>query len=191
MTRTNRMKTLAAVALLALATSSCSSELTDGAAPVEFVVTHSQNLSLIDINPPADDESCDQPGGTIQMQVIPKNASATGPLVQVRVTAYRVSYTRTDGGTQVPAPFVRSIDTIVGPGETVGSPFTVFELGAFSLAPFVALQPQNGGRDLETGKPFIGLNVTVEVFGETLAGDNVADATTIPIEVCYGCGGCA
>jgi hypothetical protein len=57
-------------------------------------------------------------------------------------------------------------------------------------APFVALQPQNGGRDPETGRTVVQVDVTVEVFGETLAGDNVYDATTFPLESCFACGGC-
>jgi hypothetical protein len=190
MTMTN-FKTFTAAALLALGSMSCSSELTDSAAPVEFVVTHTQDISLFDLNPPPDDDSCDGDFGTINMDVIPKNDSATGPFLQVRATTYRVSYTRTDGGTQVPAPFVRSMDTLVGPDGAQGSGFIAFEPGALTQAPFAALQPQNGGRDLETGKAFVGLNIKVEVFGETLNGDNVSDSTTIPMEVCFGCGGCA
>jgi hypothetical protein len=184
------MKLITAVALLALGTMSCSSELTDSAAPVEFVVTHTQDISLFDLNPPVNDTSCEGDFGTINMEVIPKNSSATGPFVQVRATRYRVSYTRTDGGTQVPGSFVRSMDTLISAGASGSAGFLAFEPGALSQAPFAALQPQNGGRDLETGKPFVGLNITVEVFGETLAGDNVADSTTIPMEVCFGCGGC-
>jgi hypothetical protein len=192
MNNINRMKTIAAVALLALGAMSCSSELTDSAAPVELIVTNSQTLSVLDINPPVGDTSCAQPGGTINMQVIRKsNTSEADPaFLAVRVTRYRVSYRRTDGGTLVPAPFVRSLDTLIQPGSSSGSNFTILELGAFSLAPFAALQPQNGGRDAETGRPFIRMEVFVEVFGETLAGDNVADSTSFPLEFCYGCGGC-
>lgn len=190
MTRMNRIKIITAVALLALGSMSCSSELTDSAAPVEFVVTHTQDISVFDLAPPEGDDSCDQDFGQILMQVIPKNDTAVGPMIQVRATRYRVSYTRTDGGTQVPAPFVRSMDTLVGPGQQEGAGFLAFEPGALLRAPFAALQPQNGGRDVETGRSFVGLNIRIEVFGETLAGDNVADSTTIPLEVCFCGTGC-
>jgi hypothetical protein len=125
------------------------------------------------------------------MQVIPKNSSVSGNFVQVRVNRYRISYRRTDGGTLVPAPFVRSMDTLVGSGSTTSATFTVFELTALSQAPFAALLPHNGGRDPETGQPTVKMNVIVEVFGETLGGDNVYDSTAFPIEFCYGCGGCS
>jgi hypothetical protein len=35
------------------------------------------------------------------------------------------------------------------------------------------------------------LEVILEVFGETLAGDNVFDSTAFPLEFCFDCGGCA
>jgi hypothetical protein len=186
----NRM-ILAAVAMASMAALSCSSELTSNAAPVELVVTNTQNLSRIDLNPLTQDDDCDQNVGTVNMQVIPKNINATGPFVQVRVQRYRVSYRRTDGGTIVPASFVRSIDTLIDVGTTVpGSNFTIVETDAISLAPFAALQPQNGGRDPETGRTVVQFNVVLEVFGETLAGDNVYDSTAFPLEFCFNCGGC-
>lgn len=184
------IKTLAVVAL-AVGAMSCSSELADNAAPVELIVTNTQNLSTIDIDPENDDPECNENIGTINMQVLPKNSSATGSFVQVRVTRYRVSYRRTDGGTVVPSSFVRSIDTIIGVGQTAGSNFTVIESDAARRAPFVALQPQNGGRDPETGRTIVQMEVTLEVFGETLAGDNVFDSTSFPLEFCFACGGCS
>jgi hypothetical protein len=183
---------LAAVALASVAALSCSTELTDSASPVELVVTNAQNLSLLDLNPLSGDEECEETIGTINMQVIPKNASATGDFVQVRIRRYRVSYRRTDGGTVVPPSFVRSIDTLIGVNETAsGSNFTIVEASALTQAPFVALQPQNGGRDPETGSRFVKMEVVLEVFGETLAGDNVYDATAFPLDFCFGCGGCS
>lgn len=183
--------TLAVAAMAALATLSCSSELTNNAAPVEFVVTNTQILSRLDLDPANGDVDCNQNIGTINLQVFPKNASASGNFVQVRANRYRVSYRRVDGGTLVPAPFVRSIDTLVGPGAPVGSNFTVVEADAVSQSPFAALLPQNGGRDAETGRPVVKLEVVLEVFGETLAGDNVYDSTAFPLEFCYACGGCS
>lgn len=188
-----KTKMLAVVALAALMTLSCSDELTDNAAPVELVVTNTQTLTQLELNPlvAAEDDDCDEFIGTINMQIFPKNGSATGNFVQVRVTRYRVSYRRLDGGTLVPAPFVRPIDTLIGLGDTAGSNFTVIESDAIIQAPFVALRPENGGRDPETGRPRVTLQVIVEVFGETLGGDNVYDSTSFPLEFCWSCGGCA
>lgn len=187
-------KTMTLAALMASAALfGCSGELTDSAAPVELVVTNSQNISIIELNPTiaATDADCSGTIGTIDMQVIAKRSEATGSVNSVRVTRYRVSYQRTDGGRLVPASFVRSTDSLIGVGTTGQlSDFLVIEPDAFSQAPFAALLPQNGGRDPDTGRPFIKMDVIIEVFGETLGGSNVSDATRFPLEFCYGCGGC-
>lgn len=181
----------AAVAVLALiGAAGCSSELDDNAAPVELIVTNTQNLNQIDLQPAADN-GCDQNVGTINLQTVAKNDTATGNLLQVRATRYRVSYQRTDGGTLVPSPFVRSIDRLVGiGGSTALGDFVIVQSDAITQAPFAALLPQNGGRDPETQRPVVKMDVIVEVFGETLGGANVKDATRFPLDFCYACGGC-
>ena len=192
MTRSKQVSTLAVLALSA-AMFGCSGELSDNAAPVELVVTNSQNLQLIELNPviAADDPDCDQDIGSVNMQVIPKRSDVSGNAASVRVTRYRVSYQRTDGGRLVPASFVRSVDVLIGVGSegSLGS-FLVVEPDALNQAPFAALLPQNGGRDPDTGRSIIKMEVILEVFGETLGGDNVSDATRFPLDFCYGCGGC-
>jgi hypothetical protein len=178
-------------ALVASALLSCSAELNNNAAPVEFVVTNTQNLQVLDLAP-NDDPDCDESVGSILMQVIPKNPAAGGDFLQVRVTRYRVSYQRTDGGTLVPASFVRSIDTLVGAGSSATvEEFVILEGDAINQAPFAALLPQNGGRDPQTGRPVVKMDVIVELFGETLGGDNVTDATRFPLDFCFSCGGCS
>jgi hypothetical protein len=176
--------------LLVAALAGCSGELTDNAAPVELIVTNTQNIQIIDFSA-NDDPDCDESIGTINMLVIPKRDGLTGTMAQVRVTRYRVSYQRTDGGRLVPAPFVRPIDTLIGVGETGNlSQFLIIEPDAITQAPFAALLPQNGGRDPDTGRPIVKMDVIVEIFGETLGGDNVYDSTRFPLDFCFDCGGC-
>jgi hypothetical protein len=185
--------TLAAL-VLAAAVFGCSGELTDNASPVELVVTNSQNIQILELNPTiaASDAECQGSIGTIKMQVFAKREGVDGNAAQVRVTRYRVSYQRTDGGQLVPSPFVRSMDTLIGVGTDADfSSFLVVEPDALSQAPFVALLPQNGGRDPDTGRPFVKMDVIVELYGETLGGSNVYDATRFPLDFCYGCGGCS
>lgn len=183
--------TIVAAAMLAATVLGCTNELTNNSAPVELVVTNTQALQRLDISP-NDDPDCDASVGTINMQVIPKNSSVGGDFVQVRVTRYRVSYQRTDGGRQVPAPFVRSVDTLIASGESGSlSQFVILEASAVNQAPFAALLPQNGGRDPDTGQQTVKMDVIVEIFGETLGGDNVYDSTRFPLDFCYDCGGCA
>jgi hypothetical protein len=182
---------LIAAAVAALGATSCSSELTNNAAPVELIVTNTQILSHLDIDPLTTDADCNQQVGTINMQVLPKGGGTGGTFTQVRVRRYQVSYRRTDGGTVVPPSFVRSLDTLIGVNQTISSNFTVIEADALTQAPFAALRPQNGGRDPETGRTVVKLEVVLQVFGETLAGDNVSDTTAFPLEFCFACGGCA
>jgi hypothetical protein len=183
---TRNIKLLAVVSL-AIGTLRCGGELTNSAAPVELVVTHTAEIGIVDVNPATEDPDCAADLGTIRMITIPKNSSVTGNLTQVRVNRYRVSYRRTDGGTVVPPSFVRSIDTLVGPAGA-NTVFRLFELGVLDVAPLVSLRPSNGGRDPETQRPYVRMEVILEVFGETLAGDNVSDSTSIPLEFCFGCG---
>jgi hypothetical protein len=182
-------KTFLVAAALAAALSGCSGELANNGSPVELVVTNSQTISQIDL---AGGTGCTGNIGEIKMSVIPKNSSVGGDFVQVRVTRYRVSYQRTDGGTQVPQPFVRATDQLLGVGSsgTALSSFTVIETDAVNQAPFAALLPQNGGRDPVTGRPLVKMDVIVEIFGETLGGDRVYDATRFPLDFCYQCNGC-
>lgn len=185
----NRTKAIVAAAALAVAVFGCSGELTDSGSPVVLVVTNSQSVSQIDL---AGGTGCSGNLGEIKMQVIPKNSSVSGDFTQVRVTRYRVSYQRTDGGTQVPSSFVRSTDQLLtsGSAATSLSSFTVLEADALNQAPFQALLPINGGRDPVTQRPVVKMDVIVEIFGETLAGDRVYDATRFPLDFCYQCGGC-
>ena len=187
---TKKLIALAACALAA-AVMGCSNELTSNSAPVEFVVTNVQTLHQLDISD-NDDADCDKDVGVINMQVIPKSSTGTGALNSVRVNRYRVSYQRTDGGRLVPAPFVRTADTIIAAGTT-GSlgRFVILEGDAVRQAPFAALLPQNGGRDPDTGRTRVEMDVIVEIFGETLGGENVYDATRFPLDFCFDCGGCS
>jgi hypothetical protein len=185
--------TLAVLAML-VAVFGCSGELTDSAAPVELVATTSQNLQILDLDPAvaAADPDCDEDIGTINLQVFPKRPDITGTATQVRVTRYRVSYQRTDGGKLVPASFVRSMDTLIASGEDADvTGFLVLEPDAIVQAPFVALLPQNGGRDPDTGRPIVKMDVIMEFYGETLGGSNVYDATRFPLDFCYGTCGCS
>lgn len=187
----DKISKVAALAL-GVAVLGCNGELNEGAAPVQLVATTSQNLQLLDLNPTvaAADPDCAQSIGTVTLQVLSKGrGDLTGPASQVRVTRYRVSYQRRDGGRLVPASFVRPMDTLIGVGASSGlSDFVVIEPDAVNAAPFAALLPQNGGRDPDTRRPIIELDVIMEFFGETLGGDNVYDATRFPLDFCYGCG---
>jgi len=184
-------------AALTIAVMACNNDINRSASPVELVVTNTQVLQLIDV---FDLTTCNQSIGTIEMRAIEKNPGAQtggGPsnttFNQVRITRYQVTYTRTDGGKTVPAPFIRSIDTLLTTGGSPSSltSFLIIQSDALSQAPFVALNPINGGKDPDTGLSRVKMDVTVTLFGETLAGTNVSGSTRFSLDFCYNCGSCA
>lgn len=190
--RSTMKKSLTAAALAALAALAlgCSTEVNDSGTPVHLVVTNSQAINRIDLR---GGTGCDASIATVNMQAFPKSADVTGNFVNVRIQRYRVSYVRTDGGKVVPAPFVRSMDsllTVGGAAQGLGN-FLAFEPGALNQAPFAALAPNNGGRDPETGSRYVKMDVIIEVYGQTLGGDEVYGATRLPLDFCYDCQGCA
>lgn len=188
---------VALMAVAAIAAFSCSNEFARSSSPVELIVTNTQKFSLIDLagNGSSGNTNCNQDLGTIAVEARLKTIGGTTDqrFNDVRITRYRVSYVRTDGGTQVPAPFVRSIDMLVtaGGGSANLSKFLILTGDALTQAPFAALLPNNGGRDPETGRRVVRMDVIVELFGQTLSGTNVSGATRFPIDFCFSCGGCA
>ena len=169
----------------------CSGDINRSSSPVELVVTNSQILNRIDLLPNA--ANCNQDIATVNMQAIVKNQNTSdNRFNDVRITRYRISYVRTDGGHTVPSSFVRSIDTLLtaNGGSTSLGNFLAFQADAINQAPFAALLPVNGGRDPETGRPVVQMDVILEVFGQTLAGENVSGSTRLPLDFCYDCQGC-
>ncbi|MGZ8830400.1 MAG: hypothetical protein ACXW2Q_08485, partial [Thermoanaerobaculia bacterium] len=108
---------VALMVVVAVAAFSCSNEFSRNSSPVELIVTNSQVIQQIDLNGngSSGNTNCNEDIGTISVQALLKsqNPNVDQRFNDVRVTRYRVSYVRTDGGTQVPAPFVRSIDMLV------------------------------------------------------------------------------
>jgi len=194
----NRIARTAAAMLLVLAAGACN-DINRQAAPVALVVTNTQNLHQLDLaGDVTGSTKCQETIATVHMTSVLLENPSTNPnlsiadLNTIKIDRYRVSYVRVDGGHLVPAPFVRSISTTVGVGTTAeGTNFVAFDPNAIFNAPFVALLPQNGGRDPETGRPVITMDVILEVFGTTLAGERVTGNTRMTLDFCFSCGGCA
>jgi hypothetical protein len=193
---TKKLASMALAALTAAALLSCK-ESNRQSAPVKLILATTQTLQRIDLKPGA--LNCDQNIGTVSIQNLliqntnpNENLPTNSTLDDVRITSYRISYRRTDGGTSVPASFTRSISLVVplGTSGNLGT-FLAFQTDALSQAPFAALLPQNGGRDPQTGRSVVQMDITLEVFGETLAGERVSGSTRIPLDFCYDCQGCA
>lgn len=171
--------------LLAIGLIGCS-EANRNTSPVELVLSGTQEILTVDLTNPNQSNII----GTIEIRAIAKSASNADPrYLDVRLLKYRVSYQRTDGGTVVPAPFVRTMSGTVAVGGQPQSlnDVLLFTTDAVTQAPFAALFPNNGGRDPETGQNIVKMNVIIEVWGETLAGDPVYARDVSPLWVCAGC----
>jgi len=192
---------VALMVTVALAMFSCSNEFNRSSSPIALIVTNTQDIQQIDLNGngTSGNTNCDKDIGRIDIESRQKNLNTNVDqrFNDVRITSYRVSYRRIDGGTTVPAPFVRPMDALVQLGGTATlSKFIVVTGDALTQAPFAALcggvRPNcSGGRDPQTGRAVVSLEVTVEIFGETLAGTNVSGSTHFPLDFCVNCGGCA
>jgi hypothetical protein len=187
MRRLNRL-ILCSAAILVIA--GCSSDLTKSASPVALIASNTQTISRVDLIGGA---NCDKSLGVIHLQATEKNPGENASTFnQVRITGYHVSYVRTDGGKLVPAPFDRAMDSLISTGSTSDvSGFIALLPEALFQAPFAALFPQNGGKDPDTGLSTIRMNIVVDIFGQTLAGEKVSASTVMPVDFCYNCGGCS
>lgn len=194
----NKTRSIAAITTLGLivillVSIGCNNDINRSAAPVELLIhTIDQPIQTFDFSA-LTTTACQQNVTNLQIENRIKNPATTNvSFLDVRLTRYRVTWTRTDGGKQVPAPVDRAMDLLVAAGGTSSSAvFHLAELGVFDQAPFAALLPQNGGRDPDTGSTVLKFNITTTVFGQTLAGDNVSASSTVPLQVCFNCGGCS
>ena len=197
MTRRTRQAVPAIIVLALIVIAGCSGDLSKSSSPVTLVVTNQQKLTRIDIQTGA--ANCDQPLGVVNVRAIllsnPNNTNLPidSRFNTVQLTGYRVSYQRRDGGTLVPAPFTRvtSGTLTTGGADTPINDFLGFEIGAINQAPFAALFPSGGGKDPETGKTVVTMDLILEVFGQTLAGERVTGSTRMTVDFCYSCSGCA
>jgi hypothetical protein len=188
----NRMIRKVVIAAVAGALTLSCNEINRQTAPVQLIVTNSNALHQVDLANGA--AGCNRSLGTIQVQSLLIQQGSTAPQTfnDVRIDRYQVTYNRTDGGKLIPQPFVRAIDTVISTGASASvlNDFVAFAPDAFTQAPFAALQPQNGGRDPETGLKHVSMEIVLQVFGQTLAGERVSGSTRIALDFCNECGGC-
>lgn len=179
----NMRRIVPVITMVLLALAGCS-EANRSAAPVQLIATTDQDVLTIDLNNPGDGTI-----GTITIRAIQTGDTSDNRFLDVMLKSYRVTYRRTDGGTLVPASFVRTLTGIVpvGGAPTALNSIILFQADAFSQAPFAALYPNNGGRDPETGQPLVKLEAIVDIFGETASGHNVSARVRTPLWFCVGC----
>lgn len=185
--------------LAALTMSGCQ-EGANNPSPIDLVARVQQHFQVVDVTA----TSC-QVIGSVFLRPIVKDANPVdGRFLDVRLTSYRVTYRRTDGGTLAPQTFTRTLSMVLPrdvettinlrlpvPGD-VPEPdsLLILDTAAINQAPFAALRGSNGGVDPETGRRNVTLEAVIDFFGETLSGENVAARTRMEYTACVGCGAC-
>ncbi len=174
-------KTLFAIALttvLTLVGGGCDSrtEKTDGGGVI-LSITQADGLPLqVSIN-----------GATLVLyeEVVVSNfpkipGGATSTLMNVEIESYEVTFTRGDGGTRIPTPYVAGAggNAPINGTETFGN-LVIMSRDQLDRTPLSDLLFENGGIDTETGLERITLNTRLRFFGRTLSGDEVQSNTMV------------
>src|ERR1044072_3459983 len=113
-----KSRSIAAVVIL-LASIGCNNEINRSSAPVELVMHNlSQPIHTFDFQATST-ANCQQNVVNVQIENRIKNPATTNTaFLDVRLTPYRVVWTRTDGGKPVPAPVDQTMNTLVSAGGT-------------------------------------------------------------------------
>jgi hypothetical protein len=112
--------------------------------------------------------------GTFVLQSVSKDPTGTtGPLQDIEVTSYQVTYRRRDTGTRLPPALVANLTVEVpvnGTGDISNLP--IVRLDQLESPPLSDLA--KFGHDTETGTAVIVLDAQVQFFGRTISGDSIA-----------------
>ena len=165
---------LALVGILAIA-SGCTNPQGESEAPVFITVDLEEQPGFVNIATPA----------AVQIDTINLNSELKDPraadpqgMGDAQINSYRVSYTRTDGGTIVPAPQTFGCGIVVpSGGEATLNNFPVVYASMIQQSPFDQLLPFNGGIDRETGRDEIDMAFNLTFYGTTVSGKRVQSQT--------------
>lgn len=163
---------LLSAALLLLAVAGCSqrTERTDGGGVLLSISDFGTLPLQVSVGGATSNFQID----AITIQSVSKDPTGTtGPLMDVELSSYQITYSRTDRGTRTPPTLVGNIFGNVpvnGTNIINGMPFV--------LSPQLNAQPlldlENRGIDSETGSAVVGLRIGVQFFGKTIGGQSVA-----------------
>jgi hypothetical protein len=175
------MKTHRAILLLlivpALAMASCRERTDRSEGTVLLSVSHFDRLPVsVSINSEINGTGVPFSIGTVTLRNVAKDPTGTtGPLQDIEITAYEVTFRRRDTGTRVPAPIVQPLFGNV----PVNGTLDINNLN-FLLVSQVQEQPlrdlRDFGVDRETGTTVVVFDVIMRFFGRTLSGDDVVSA---------------
>ncbi|MCG8462947.1 MAG: hypothetical protein MI919_42220 [Holophagales bacterium] len=107
--------------------------------------------------------------------IVPNDEQPSSQLQDVQLDTVELTYSRADSGTTVPPALVYNLVGIVPVGgELTYSNLPIMSIDQLNRPPLSDLLFENGAVDRETGLDHIRLNVTIRVFGRTVAGTEVA-----------------
>lgn len=104
----------------------------------------------------------------------------------VHLTEWVVTPSRTDGGA-VASPQWRNFYSVYVPanGNAALENYRIFPSDYFRQVPLSYLFPENGGFDPSTGQRTVRQRLHIEVFGKTVAGQNVSVAFDVNLNFFY------
>jgi hypothetical protein len=172
--KTKTLTALALVAALAFA-SGCTNPQGESESPVFITVDLEEQPGFVNVATPAPVQV-----DTILLNSELKDPDATDPqgMADAQINSYRVTFTRTDGGTIVPQAQTFGCGVVVpSGGEATLNNFPILYETALQQSPFDQLLPFNGGIDRETGRDEIDTAFNLTFYGTTVSGKRVQSQT--------------
>jgi hypothetical protein len=172
-----KKKTLTAlslVAALAMA-SGCTNPQGETEAPVFITVSMDLQPGFINV---AAAQAVQIDTITLNSELKDPRASDPQGMADAQINSYRVTYTRTDGGTVVPPAQTFPCGVVVpSGGEATLNNFPVVYESMIQQSPMDQLLPFNGGIDRETGRDEIDMAFNITFYGTTVSGKRVQSQT--------------
>jgi hypothetical protein len=172
--KTKTLTALALVGILAIA-SGCTNPQGESESPVFITVDLEEQPGFVNVAVPAAVQV-----DTIILSSELKDPTAADPqgMADAQINSYRVTFTRTDGGTIVPPAQTFGCGVVVpSGGEATLNNFPVVYATAIQQSPFDQLLPFNGGIDRETGRDEIDMAFNLTFYGTTVSGKRVQSQT--------------
>jgi hypothetical protein len=117
--------------------------------------------------------------GSVTIDLLTLQSNVTNPtggssnLMDIEITSYQVTFTRADTGTRLPPALVQpSLEYVPAGGSTDIGNLRIMQSAQLSNLPLSDLE--NYGFDRQTNSTAIVLNCTIQFFGKTIGGREVA-----------------
>lgn len=171
--RARRFSGLSVLGALALALLACEArtDKTDGGGVLLSISDYDQVPVTVSVSGATDAGGVTIPQLVIQ-SIAKDPAGTTGPLMDVEIRSYEVTFSRADSGTRLPPKLVRGLaGTVPVNGTTDFENLPILTLDQLTQQPLRDLARR--GVDSETGSDLVVLNLALRFFGRTLSGDPV------------------